>query len=304
MIFTSKRCFLNVLTQMLTADQLIHANYFIGDSKSQIGGLRPQRVNINSDGSTYYDNTPHSAFNAYEIHVSDVFNLDKECTALMTGYTEESTKDKEIQDYLNNPKTFLTVYNFLFREPLKHSSLQILMLEDDSNTMRYGNMICQYLSYNFGVDITYIDPLFRKRAIGQSKYVGNRQVGMKTISDIKDYSVLKQFEDHVTTALAMNSVSNLKEYLHGFTREELIRLWFLLFPNAPLPPGNDTSVLSSAIIEYTLSSIDPVGFNNAVNKYKQGWESVRQRAAQEIDDWNEFDFANEFSEYGADDGIY
>lgn len=305
MIFSSKRCFLNVLTQMLTADQLTHANYFIGDSKDRIGGgYHPQQVNIDDNGNTYYDNTTHNAFNVYEIHQSDVFDLDKACTALMTGYSEESTKENEIQEYLNKPKTFLSVYNFLFREPLKHSDLQILLLNDDSNVVRYGHMICQYLSYNFGIDITYIDPAFRKRALGQTKYVGNKQVGMKTIRDVKDLSIRLQFDDHVTTAVAMNSVSNLREYLHGFEYDELVHLWFLLFPTAPLPPSNDVSVLGDAIIEYTMSSIDPIGFSDAMAKYKQGWNSVKQRAEQEITDWNDFDYASEFSEYGADDGLF
>ena len=77
MIVTSKRCFLNVLTQLLTPEQLIHANYYIGDSADRYNMGGNTQVNINGMGEITYDdsfNNQQSSFYTYAVKHSGCLN--------------------------------------------------------------------------------------------------------------------------------------------------------------------------------------------------------------------------------------
>ena len=82
---------------------------------------------------------------------------DKTNDAQVTGYVEDADNEEKFIEHLNKPLTMYSVYKAMFHDQLRGNGLQIFMLRDDANMMRYGNIICQYLSFNFGVDIIYLD---------------------------------------------------------------------------------------------------------------------------------------------------
>ena len=299
MIVTSKRCFLNVLTQLLTPEQLIHANYYIGDSKDRYNMGGNTQVNINGMGEVTYDSgDKQDSFYTYAIKHSGC--LDPEATngTIVSGYLDDTPSEQLFIDYLNKPDTFLKIYNFLFKDQLRDNGIQILMLNDADNMKRYGNIICQYLSTNFGVDIVYIDAAYRKNCPGQKNYVGNKQLGLKTITDTRDYSIINDFNVHLSASAEFGTVHNLKTYLYRYDNiEEIRHLFNLLFPGVPIPPGNDPKIIADAIISMIISG------NPTLQQSMQmmsSWDDVKRRAEMEAlsDDyaWG--------SDFGEDGGMF
>ena len=60
------------------------------------------------------------------------------------------------------------------------------MYNCDDTIIRYGHLICQYLSHNFGCDIIFVDAQYRQRdLVGQPNYVGNKANAEKIIKEIR-----------------------------------------------------------------------------------------------------------------------
>ena len=77
MIITSKRCFLNILTQLMDANTLLNATYYMVDSKSASGNVNiDETLKYDENGNlTVVNNTTTSMFGAmsrYHINYSKV----------------------------------------------------------------------------------------------------------------------------------------------------------------------------------------------------------------------------------------
>lgn len=304
MIVTSFRAYLNVLTQMLTAEELVHANYYIGDSKDRTDFANVRNISINGAGETVYEEGSSQMFQQYSIKYFNCMDPDKTNDAQVTGYVEDADNEEKFIEHLNKPLTMYSVYKAMFHDQLRGNGLQIFMLRDDANMMRYGNIICQYLSFNFGVDIIYLDvKAGRKRAIGQAFYPGNpdKAFVLKTIEDVRACKTIADFKLHLETAMTICSIKNLKTYLEQSEYDELVYLFKLLFPTTPVPPGNGNSkIIIDFIVEHTMS-IDPDIYATAKAREKEEWDNVRMTSTIENNDWENYDFSTDF---GDDGGLF
>ena len=301
MIVVSKRCFLNILTQLWDAEKLLNANYYIADCHSPNGGTNlTDNIRIDSYGQLVEDHSitsvPIAAIGKYNIKYSGGnggLNPEPFRAECLMGIQDDysSSYEKFIKN-LNSPDTMLEVYNFLFKDPLKGNGIQVLIFYDDPNLLNYGNIVCQYLSHNFGVDIIFIDPQYRPNCRGYVQYAGNKPNGEKTIKDLRDYGLLLNFSQAATASGLYNSVSNLTVFLSEFTFEQIIYLYNLLFPDDPLPPGNyATDHIKQIIIGRATEGMNKQPYLN--NLFSHDWRSVIER------------YDRESEEEGSDDtGLY
>lgn len=247
MIVTSKRCYLNILTQICDKDTLLKANYYMCDSRSPTGGLSlSNSMRYNEDGQLVMDDvighTP-PAFSQYNItygageldptpYVSNVL--------MGLGDTYHNPVDRFI-DHLNHTETKIAVYNMLFKKKLAGNGLQILIFSEDDFVKDFAYIVCGYLASNFGADITFIDPQYRPDVKGNVVYNGDKVYAENNIKDLRDMQLLLEFNQAVTQCGGPESIGNLTTYLNAFDVRQLIYLYNLLFPDAPLPPDNYTS---------------------------------------------------------------
>ncbi len=290
MIVTSKRCFLNVLTQLWNAERLLCANYYVGDQSATNGFASfNDQIGYNEFGQLISRSDPQSSAVPFASrwHVKMSKCLDPEpfrAQQLIVGYDENEyscAEERFVTNHLNNPDTLLNVYNFLFKDPLEGNGIQILMFNDDSNLLTFGHIICQYLSINFGCDITFIDPAYRPDCRGYTSYKGDKQLGLKTIKDVRDYDLLLNFSQAVSQSSYFNSVNNLRLFLGELDFGKTMYLWTLLWPNDPLPPGNYTIDHVREMIIGRCTSGNVSSEKKLPNLMLNDWQSVLARAERE-----------------------
>ena len=295
MIVTSKRCYLNILTQLWPAERLLNANYYIGDQQAMNGyALINDEVEFNQFGQLIRRNDTKDAVQSfggkYNIVYStclnpEPFKVDYQ-HAIGMDASQISSEERFIEDHLNNPDVFLAVYKTFFKLPLAGNGIQILIFNDDENVKQFGHIICQYLSINFGVDIVFLDPKFRKNCRGYEFYQGNKELGKKTVKDVRDYEYLFDFNQAVEQAHYTGSLIGLQTYLAVYDFDELMYLYNLVFPNDPIPPGNYTpDHIREILIARTTVDID----KNAVmsNMLLQNWSSIVDRMDTENRDFGQ-----------------
>ena len=227
----------------MDANTLLNATYYMVDSKSASG-------NINVDESLRYDENGNlvvvnntnmcgiSMPSPYHINYSNG-ELDPTpyTTSLMTLDDVNDSQVKIFKKYLDNPSTATGVYNWLFKNKLKGNQLQILIISDDINTKKFGNIICDYLSNNFGVDVTFIDPKFRPNVPGKEFYPGNKDRARTFIKETLNFDLLTRFDQALSQCGGPESVSNLVVFLNSLDSMSLVKLYRLIFPNEDLPHG-------------------------------------------------------------------
>ena len=296
MIVTSKRCFLNVLTQLWPAERLLNANYYIGDKRA-VNGYTKVNDSLSFDefGQLIKNNSmtevPQSFGGCYHIHYSkcldpEPFRVDQKLIVGNGSDSVISSEERFINNHLNNPDVFLEVYQFLFKHQLEGNGIQILIMEDDSNLCQFGHIICQYLSINFGVDIIFLDPKFRNKCRGFEYYNGNKELGAKTVKDIRDYELMYNFHQAVSQTSATGSISNLSTYLSCFDFNELMYMYNLLYPNDPIPPGNYTAdhIREILIARATVNLKNDYVFSNLI---LNDWSSLINRMNAEDADFGQ-----------------
>jgi len=288
----------------MNADTLLKANYYVGDKRTNKAmAYVNENMGYNEYGeivtsgkvdvkqfatvhnvkySTCIDPTPHD--------VEYVMGSDER------GYV--SGEDSYVH-HLNNPETFTAVYNFLFKDPLQGNGIQILMFEDFPRLLKFGHIICQYLSMNFGVDILFIDPMYRQDCRGYSTYTGNKERGKQIIKEIRNADLLLNFTQALTSSEYYSSISNLRTHLLAYDFDTTMLLYHLLFPDDPLPPGNySLDHIREIIIGRCTETINPVrSINGTSNLLINNWEDIIGRANQEYIDFMEDDD-------GADSGLF
>lgn len=307
MIITGKRCFLNVLTQLWSAERLLKANYYVGDRKSPNANVRiNDQITFDEFGrpkrtSSGYSDIVEPFAVPYNIKYNNCLDADPYCADYVMGESMDGCNSAEERfiGYLNNPETLVSVYNFLFKDQLQDSNIQILMFENDNTLWRFGHIICQYLSTNFGVDIVYIDPQYKSGCRGFASYTGDKIRGREMVNQIRKNDMLINFESALTSSEYFGSISNLVTYMNSTynTFEDIMLLYNLLFPEDPLPPGNySISHIKEIIIDRCSRSLNHVKANSRPNNLLY-WDDIVSRANQEYIDYCE-------DEDGSDTGIF
>lgn len=272
MIVTSKRCFLNVLTQLCDLETLINANYYIADIRSSgnIMTLDDDRIQYSKDGKfEVITPTPRRIIGKYNIKYDNEVSLDPTpyiCSILSNIHDRYKSPDELFKDHLLNTDTLINVYSFLFKDEVKDNGLQIVIFNDEDTVVKYCHIVCEYLSSIFGVDILFIDPEYRSDVKGVSRYTGcDTETARNNIMKIRDEKLLRDFRIHFAYTTPDMMLSNLTSFLIHLDCPSLIHLYNLLFPSEPLPPDNYTSSQLREII---------IGKSAMVNQPKQALNNI------------------------------
>lgn len=294
MIVTSFRCYLNILTQLWDGNKLLDANYYIADCASGTRSVNlTDTVRYNEYGQLVEDtsitNNTISAIGRYHIkYDNSCLNPEPFRAQCLMGVNDDySSSYEKFIKHLNNPETMMGVYQLLFKDRLEGNGLQVLIYYDDQNLLDFGNIVCQYLSQNFGVDIIFLDPAYRDNCRGYAEYRGNKEIGAKTEHDIRDFELLYNFSQSVSCSDMYGNISNVSTFLSSFDFDQIIYLYNLLFPDDPLPPGNySTDHIKQIIIGRSTQGIRT---NPLPNLASFDWKSIidryeRESADEAIDD--------------------
>lgn len=252
MIFCSRRVFLNVLTQLMDLETLLNANYFLVDQIKPTGrymSINPSKPVMSQSGEVIFEPPSidylerPSSIHSYFIHYSTIFD-----TAPFFSIIAASTKNdyttplERFVHHLKMTDTQISVYDTLFNVRLQGNGLQILIMKDDVGCEQFGDVICSYLSELFGADVTFIDPQYRPKTKGKLQYVGNKSFAETHIRELRDAKLCAGIQTMIDTAMYGDGLNNLMQFLNNpdLDMAGLFHVYDLLFPNAPLPPGNYT----------------------------------------------------------------
>lgn len=249
MIVTSKRCFLNVLTQLCDRETLLNANYYMADMRSPNGNamLGDIGVDYDDDGQLYKTNYNSHSYSTscgkYNIRYgSDEINPNPYMTSILTSSgSYYNDPIQAFKSHLDQTDTLISTYQFIFGHSLRGNGLQIIIFADDQNLCIFGDTICQFLSKNYGADITFIDPCYRPNVPGKQNYTGDKAYAEQLIPKIKDSLLIMRFEAVRGQCNSPEQTNNLRIFLGSFNVMQLIYLYNLLFPGIPLPADNYTS---------------------------------------------------------------
>ena len=205
MILCSKRVYLNVLTQLWDRDTLLNANYYILDQNNTgLGGVST-RISYDENGNLVQENNDSisSKYNIKSIR-GNVLDPTVYRTTFLTS--EGESPEQAICNYvikeLDKDGNKYLIWDTLFSSELKGNKIQIGIYLDDETLIDFGNLICQYLSHNFGCDIIFLDAMCRKNVFGQPFYPGNKQNGLRMSDYLRDYKLLNDFQTNLTTSLS------------------------------------------------------------------------------------------------------
>ena len=275
MILCSKLVFLNVVTQLMKAEDILNANYFIVDrtlstgshSNGQYASIASSAPHLNSFGELVYgddddtdglldfsysdeDSAPAymkssttTSLHPYHIHYADIFSTSQYYTMATTEVQRsfENPADILIRD-LNHTEKLKNVYQEICQVPLEGNGLQILIMYDDYGCQKYGGIIASHLSELFGYDVTFVDAQYRRDVNGHVYYPGNKQRAKQFIQELRDRITIEAIRSTVETAAFGSCMNNLEQLFNNktITIEDMFRVYNLLFPNDPLPVGEYT----------------------------------------------------------------
>lgn len=294
MIVTSSRCFLNILTQLTPLDVLLNANYYMIDLLPQngMGSQHVPQANWNEHGGLDVRHSQSHTMGKYNITYG---HREIDPTPYITNLSMGNGYQNPIDDFiehLNKTETMLATYQFIFKQPLKGNNLQILIIYNDESVIDCGHIICGYLSENFGVDITYIDPQYRPNVKGQVAYQGNKALAAQRFRDIKNQELVSEFQIALSqTGGVSNCITQLQVFLGQFDIPMKIHIYNLLWPHEPLPPGQYSSQqLDDLIIGKTTAHMPKAEVNNMfmteeLKQMMKGYED-------QVDDFDAYDYIN------------
>lgn len=260
MIVCSKRVFLNVLTQLMDANTLLNANYYIADQSTRNGYVRvDDQLVMNDDGDYELRSGVQSVstLSTYNIIYGDNQLSPESLISLIVSDMAHGNPFDNFKRQLLNPETVAATYRFLYNHPPKGNGLKILIYAKDQHAT-FMHIVCEYLSNLFGDDITFLDMYYRKDIPGKTTYVGNKQHGAQMFEYIRNYIMMKDIHD-ISTAYqhGYGSDTNLQAYFSTFSVPEMFGIYEKLWPSDPLPPGNYTKEHITHIITSRLKSAYP-----------------------------------------------
>lgn len=297
MIFTSKRCFLNKFIQRNNPETILNANYYIldrkaGNSTAMINEdiRRNEFGQLENVNGSFLTGTTMPMGSIYHIRYNTIIDPEPLSADAVMGENDGFTCGEERYiHYLNKDSTIRGAYKFLFADRLEGNGLQIAILEDDDNALRFGHIICQYLSMVFGVDIIFLDPAFRPTCRGMIQYNGIKE-NISTAEKIRKHQMVFEFNQAVTQSEQFHSLSNIREHLLGMSLGDLMYLYMLLFPNDQLPPGNYSDDQMRELLMYRAGAGIPTDHNAYANLLIQhDWQSIVDRNASEAMDFAQDD---------------
>jgi len=198
--------------------------------------------------NNYNTRTAFAACSGYNIHYveGNVLNPSVYESTILTEGIETNVYQAVIKE-LEKDSTKYAIHSSLFEKELSGNKIQICIYFTDSIVIDYGNLICQYLSKNFGCDIIFLDYLCRNNIKGQAFYPGDKVNAVKVIKQIRDYNLLDDFKTNLTSN-NYSETANLEVWMRHKEWDELIYLYGLLFPDDPLAPGEYTDEMLKRII--------------------------------------------------------
>lgn len=244
MIVTSMKCYLNILTQLCDKDTLLRANYYICDIRSPDALSQVNdSYKYNEDGQLVPVNDisyiPTKGMNQYNItYGTGELDPSPYITNTLLGISQYDDPVNRFIAHLNSSEIKGQTYNMLMRKHLRGNGLQILIFANEDIIKEYVHIVCEYLSYNFGFDIIFIDPQYRPDVLGKSEYHGDKVFAQQNIKNIQDMQLVLEFNQAITQCGGAESIGNLTTYLNAFNAQQLVYLYNLIFVNAPLPPDN------------------------------------------------------------------
>lgn len=260
MIVTSMRCYLNILTQLMTKENLLNAQYYICDKTGVT--VYNQDYNYSMEDGMYMTtlNNPIDRASEYLVeYASSASNLSIE--KWMTSLDIDIDKISKSKDplaryytYINTKELMLSLYQKAISK-IRKDKLFIFIFMDEMTVRYCGDMVCELLSQKFGQDVTFIDPQYRPYVRGRLSYVGNKQQSEKIIEELKHTAQIAGYMAAVSNAVYDNeSTSNIVQFLTAFESvEELINFHNLLWPHDDLPKGTYTRAdVEEIIIQKTL----------------------------------------------------
>lgn len=244
MIVCSKRAFLNILTQLMDVNTLLNANYYIADQTTRNGLAQlADQISINSDGEYIIDShveTTGMTLNPYHVlYGDDTLSPSTLMAKVMVERRNMSVEDM-FKEQLMQKDNMLNVYRFLFKDTPKGNGLRILIYVNDSS-MSLVHIVCEYIAYLFGENVTFIDKQYRNDIPGQVQYIGNKQKAMEVVQELRDYNMMKDILDLASNyQYGYQGSNNIEVYFNSYTVPQLFYIYEHLFPNEPLPIGNYT----------------------------------------------------------------
>lgn len=292
MIVTSKRCYLNIITQFTDLQTLLNANYYMADVRTPDGNVHlGDSLRYDEYGQLVIENAIEPsllspAIGKYNIkYGSGELDPTPYITNVLVGIGETyADPHKRFIEHLNSTDTMIATYNYLFRNELRGNGVQILIFSDDSLVEEgFVHIVCGYLAQNFGCDIDFIDPMFRPNVKGQTQYKGDKEFAKKNIKDIRDAQLLIDFNQTISAVGSDECVNNLTTFLGNFDIYQIMYLYNLLFPEAPLPPDNYTKEhIMQIIIGRVSSQIPKNPFSNLMLS-DDYLEMIARYEAEEMD---------------------
>lgn len=239
MIVCSKRAFLNVLTQLMDANTLLNANYYIADQASR-NGIAQLSDNISMDGNGEFHlksavSTP--MLNPYHILYDDsALSPISMISSLLVEQTAKSVDDMFREKLMTND-SLLQTYDFLYSQKAKGNGLRILMFVNDT-AVPYLYIVCEYISSLFGEDIMFIDKQYRNDIRGQVQYKGDKARSVQVLKELRDFKMVKDIVDLMSTyQYGCASRNNVESFFTQFETKQLFYVYEKLFPSEPLKPG-------------------------------------------------------------------
>lgn len=309
MILCSKLVFLNVVTQLMKAEDLLNANYFIVDrtlSTGKYADIASDAPHLNQFGELVYGddelppldfsspNNDRCALNPYHIKYSHVFDT-AQYYSIKTNVAESDfkTPEQQLVEHLQLTETQKGVYQTLFQSQLQGNGVQILIMVDDYGCQMFGGIIASFLSEMFGADVTFVDAMYRKNTHGQVNYVGNKEYAKTFIPQLRDHIMLQAIQQAVDTAAFGSCMNNLEQLFNNdaLTIQDLFHAYELLFPNDPLRPG-----------EYTMDHIKRIIIGRIMDATgKTGEQKQLEDMGLENIGMGMYSFQNLLKEYGVED---
>ena len=249
MIFLmSKRVFLNVMCPLTPKSVLLNANYYIADCKS------PSKVNDETD--TYFDEIEQRwiqkskprTLEATQFNIKyglGCLNQSAYVTSLMSdGVDPEAAVCKKIIERMYSLNTMQEIFEDLYLAQRKGNGVLFVIYYSDEYIINFGHLTAEFLAYNFGEDITFVDPTYRSYVKGQSVYKGDKERAKFVEDQLREASMfvgykaaLKKIENGEDI---ITCIEGLTEHMKSFTFNDCVQLYNILWPNDPLPRGNYT----------------------------------------------------------------
>lgn len=281
MFITSKRCFLNVVCPLTPKEVLLNANYYIADCRS------PDTI-IDTLNSYHYENGQLVEDKQSDIKSATIYNIKYGNGCLnMAPYLADILNDvdrmristeERVLNYLSSYNTMKSIAEEIYMPKRRGNGLLFIIFYHDDSIVNFGDTIARFLAYNFGEDITFIDPKFRHYVRGTETYAGNKERAELVARDLKEAMLIMGFLTASSNSIGVEeSMNNMTAFLGPMDFNSLIHLYESLFPEEPLPPGN-----------YSCENIREIIMAKMIDTHAASMQLRKQNALNIIDTYDKY----------------